>query len=91
MIPMLGLSIILIFLSCAVGMLLSALVGRKHAPLVIAVAGALSSLLMVFASGTVLVTRQSYEVSLWIIDGFGQLSLRLDALSALFLLAAGVV
>jgi len=88
---MVGISMILLLVFCAVGMLSSALTGRKNAPLVIAVAGGVSSLLMVFASATVLVTGQSYVGSLWVIDGFGQFSIRLDALSALFLLAAGVV
>ncbi|MDR5729403.1 MAG: proton-conducting transporter membrane subunit [Terriglobia bacterium] len=40
---------------------------------------------------TVLLSGQSYEASLWTIDGFGQLSLRLDALSAIFLCATGIV
>jgi hydrogenase-4 component B len=37
------------------------------------------------------VTGQNYEASLWTLDGFGRLTLRLDALSAIFLLAAGIV
>ena len=86
-----GASLVLFFLACAGGILLSALSGRKRAPLVIAIVGTLSSLLMVFAAATVLVTGQSYEASLWTLDGFGRLTLRLDALSSIFLLAAGVV
>jgi hydrogenase-4 component B len=46
---------------------------------------------MVLASTTVLVTGQSYEASLWTLDGFGRLTVRLDALSSIFLLAAGIV
>jgi hydrogenase-4 component B len=87
----LGISIIAALISCVVGMLLSALVGRKHALLVIAVLGVVSSLALVFASVTALVAGQSYVVTLWTIDGFGQLSLRVDALSAVFLFAAGIV
>ena len=86
-----GASLVLFFLACAGGILLSALSGRKRAPLVIAIVGTLSSLLMVLASTTVLVTGQSYEASLWTLDGFGRLTLRLDALSSIFLLAAGIV
>ena len=87
----LGISMIAIFLSCAGGMLLSAFAGRRGAPLVIAVVGSISSLLMVFASANVLLTGQSYAATFWAIDGFGQLSLRVDPLSAVFLLAAGIV
>jgi formate hydrogenlyase subunit 3/multisubunit Na+/H+ antiporter MnhD subunit len=86
-----GASLVLFFLTCAGGILLSAFFGRKRAPLVIAIAGTFSSLLMVLASATVLVTGQSYEASLWTLDGFGRLTLRLDALSSIFLLAAGIV
>ena len=86
-----GASLLLSFLASATGILFSALFGRKRAPLVIAIAGTLSSLLMVIASVTVLVTGQSYEASLWTLDGFGRLTIRLDALSSIFLLAAGIV
>ncbi len=86
-----GASLILFFLTCAVGILLSAVCGRKRAPLVIAVVGTLSSLLMVLASATVLLTGRNYEAQLWTLDGLGRLTLRLDALSSIFLLAAGIV
>ena len=86
-----GASLVLFFLTCAGGILLSALSGRKRVPLVIAIAGTLSSLFMVLASATVLVTGQSYEAALWTLEGFGRLTLRLDALSSIFLLAAGIV
>jgi hydrogenase-4 component B len=86
-----GASLVLIFLACAGGILLSALSGRKRAPLVIAIVGALSSLLMLLASATVLLTGRTYEALLWTLDGFGRLTLRLDALSSIFLLAAGIV
>jgi hydrogenase-4 component B len=86
-----GASLVLCFLACAGGMLLTALCGRERAPLIIAVAGTLSSILMVLASATVLVTGQNYEAALWTLDGFGRLTLRLDALSSIFLLAAGIV
>lgn len=86
-----GVSVVLIFLVCAGGILVSALSDRKRAPLVIAIAGTLASLLMVLASTAVLITGQSFEASLWTLDGFGRLALRLDALTAIFLLAAGIV
>ena len=86
-----GTSLILFFLTCAGGILLSALAGRRLTSWVISVAGALASGLMVLASATVLITGQSYESSFWTLDGFGQFTLRLDALSSIFLLTAGIV
>jgi hydrogenase-4 component B len=88
---LLGISMIAIFLSCAGGMLLSPFAGRRGAPLVIAIVGAISSLLMVFASADALLTGQGYGATFWTIDGFGQLSLRVDSLSAVFLFTAGIV
>jgi hydrogenase-4 component B len=87
----LGISIIVVLVSCVAGMLLSAAVGKKYAPMVVAVFGVISSVAFVFASAMALIAGKSYAVTLWNIDGFGQLSLRLDALSAVFLLAAGIV
>lgn len=86
-----GLSIVLFFLVCAAGICLSALSDRRRAPLIIAGAGAIASILMVLASVSVLLTGRSYEAALWTLDGFGRLSLRLDALSSIFLLTAGIV
>ena len=86
-----GVSLVSLFAVCAAGFLLSALLGRQRAPMVIAVAGTLSSILMVLASAAVLLSSQSYEAALWTLDGFGRFTLRLDALSAIFLLAAGIV
>ena len=91
MVSLTGASLVLCFLACAGGILLTALCGRKRAPLVIAIAGTLGSILMVLASATVLITGQSYEAALWTLDGFGRLTLRLDALNSIFLLAAGIV
>ena len=86
-----GVSLVSLLAVCAAGFLLSAVLGRQRAPLVIAVAGTLSSILMVLASAAVLLSGQSYEAALWTLDGFGRFTVRLDALSAIFLLAAGIV
>ncbi len=91
MVSLTAASLVLFFLVCAVGIFLSALSGPRRAPLVIAIAGAGASVLMVLASATVLLTGQSYGAALWTLDGLGQLTLRLDALSSIFLLTAGIV
>jgi hydrogenase-4 component B len=86
-----GVSLVLILAVCATGILLSALAGRKGAPRVVAIAGTLSSLLMVLTAAIVLATGQTYQAVLWTLDGVGRLTLRLDPLSSIFLLAAGIV
>ena len=84
-------SLVLFFFSCACGLLLSALVDRRHSGYVVAVAGTLSSFFMMLASAAVLVTGRSFETSLWVLQGWGPFTLRLDALAAVFLFAAGIV
>jgi hydrogenase-4 component B len=86
-----GLWLALIFATCAAGILLSALANRRRAPLVIAIVGALASIFIVLASATVLLTGQNYSASLWMLDGFGQFTLRIDPLSSVFLAVAGIV
>ena len=83
--------LILLFLACAGGILLAGVSGRKGAPVVVAVAGTSVSVLMIVASAIVLASGQIFEASLWSIDGFGSLTLRLDALSSIFLLTSGIV
>ena len=86
-----GTLLLLLFLSCAAGILLSALFGRREAPLIVAVMGALASLFMILAAATVLSTGKTYAVTLWTLQGFGPLTLRLDALSSIFLVTTGIV
>ena len=81
----------LVFVTCALGIAASALVSRTKVAGVVAVAGAFSSLLMMLAAGAVLVSGQSFEASLWMLQGWGRFTLRLDALSSIFLFAAGIV
>ncbi len=86
-----GLSLGTIFVVCAGGVLFSALLGRKHIPAVLAVAGAFSAILMALTSATVLLARQPFEVGLWTLDGFGRFTIHLDPLSSIFLFVSGVV
>ena len=86
-----AMALALVFLICACGIVASALVRRTGIPWLVAVAGALSSLLMMLAAGAVLISGHSFDASLWVLEGWGRLTLRLDALSSIFLSAAGVV
>jgi hydrogenase-4 component B len=88
--PIVGTLLLLTFATCMVGLLMSATT-RSRAPLMIAVFGVLASLCMIGAGSAVLISGQSFEAQLWTIDGFGRLSLQLDALSSIFLVVAGIV
>jgi hydrogenase-4 component B len=83
--------LIAIFVVCAAGVFLSALLGRKRVRFVLAIAGALSAILMVLTSASVLVMGQPFEAALWTLDGFGRFSIHIDSVSSIFLLITGVV
>ncbi len=86
-----GSSLVAIFVVCAAGAFFSALFGRKQVPLVLAIAGALSAILMVLASATVLLTGRPFDAALWTLDRFGRFTIHLDPLASIFLLVSGVV
>ncbi|MGB8885930.1 MAG: proton-conducting transporter membrane subunit [Candidatus Korobacteraceae bacterium] len=86
-----GASLLLFLITCASGMLASALFSRRQSLLAIAAVGSVSSILIMFAASMVLVSGRSIEAGLWVLQGFGQLTLRLDFLSSIFLLTAGIV
>ena len=60
-------------------------------PFVIAWFGTLCSILLMVAAGARLAGRQDFHLDLWTLNGWGSLSLHVDALSAIFLFTAGLV
>lgn len=86
-----GLLIALFMALCGAGIVLVAIVPQKRAPLALAFAGTLSSLAVIAASGWVLMTGSVFVMRLWSVPSFGTLILRIDRLSALFILIAGLV
>lgn len=86
-----GSVLLLFYVLCATGLLLSALFRGKYAPVVIAWFGTLCSLALMTAAGLRIASGTDFQLNLWILNGFGSLSLHLDALSAIFLFAAGLV
>jgi hydrogenase-4 component B len=86
-----GAALLLFFIFCAVGLVLSALVSSRYAPLIIAWQGTLCSMLLMAAAVVRLIGGQDFDLALWTLNGWGSLSLHLDALSAVFLFTAGVV
>jgi hydrogenase-4 component B len=86
-----GGALLLFFIFCAVGLILSALVSSKYAALIIAWQGSICSILLMLAAVARLIGGQDFHQDLWTLNGWGSLSFHVDALSAVFLFAAGLV
>jgi len=86
-----GAALLLFFIVCATALALSAVARDEVAAIVIGWQGALCSILLMVAGISQLVDGQDFSLTLWTLDGLGQLSLHLDALSAIFLSATGLV
>jgi hydrogenase-4 component B len=86
-----GAALLLFFVFCAAALILSAAVRDEIAAMVVGWQGALCSILLMVAGAARLATGQDFSLMLWTIGGLGRLSLHLDALSAVFLFAAGLV
>ena len=84
-------SLILFFILCALGIVLSAALGGRGPLRVVAILSTLCALLIMLASALVLARGQSPEFQLWNLQGFGSLSFRVDSLSAVFLFMCGFV
>ena len=88
---MAGAALLLFFALCGAALVLSAIVRDEIAAIVVGWQGAICSILLMVAGAARLAAGQDFTISFWTLDGFGQLSLRIDALSAIFLFAAGLV
>jgi hydrogenase-4 component B len=86
-----GGALVLFFAFCGGGLVLSAVVVGRYAPRVLLGFSAICSGLMMIAAGIALGGGRAFSATLWRLDGFGSLSIRLDMLSAIFLFAAGLV
>ena len=80
-----GAALLLFFALCATGLILSSLFRGKYASLAIAWFGTLCSIVLMAAAGLRLAAGVDFHLNLWTLNGFGTLSLHLDALSAIFL------
>ena len=86
-----GGALLLFFILCASGLILSSILRGAYAAVVIAWFGTLCSVLLMLAAVARLATGQDFDLSLWTLNGWGSLSLHVDALSAIFLFTAGLV
>jgi hydrogenase-4 component B len=83
--------IIVFFAACGTGILLSLGVRPAHQGIVLAWLGALAAVAAVAAGAEVLLTGVIFTRPLWSLSGLTTLTLRLDPLSAAFVLVAGLV
>ena len=81
----------LFFASCAIGAVCAVATPPRQISIVLAVIGTFSSALILAAATLLLVGDNPFRIELWYVLGLGRLVLSADRLSALFLLAAGLV
>ena len=86
-----GASLIVFFVLCGAGIVLSAIVPERWSPRMLAGIGALASLAILWAAAEVLFAGGRFEASLWSLPTFGTLRLALDRLAAIFLGVTGLV
>ena len=84
-------ALLLFFVLCAAALILSSMLRGMLAAIVIAWFGTLCSILLMLAAVARLAGGQDFHLDLWTLNGWGALSLNVDALSAVFLFAAGLV
>ncbi len=86
-----GGALLLFFVLCAAGLLLASTLRGRQATLVIAWLGSICSILLMLAAVARLAGGEDFHLDLWVLSGWGLLSLHVDALSAVFLFATGLV
>lgn len=86
---MAGNALLLFFAACILAIFVSAFAPMSR--FVMRWFGSLCSISMMIAAVARLVTGQDFHFDLWTLNGFGSLSLHLDALSAIFLCVTGLV
>ena len=83
--------LLIFFILCGIGMLLSLVAKRAWLSTIITWAGSLAAICLVLAAADVLTTGQTFALPLWSLPGLTTLSISLDALSGVFLGITGLV
>jgi hydrogenase-4 component B len=86
-----GGALVLFFVLCGGGLVFSAGTRGRHTMRVLVGFSTICSVLMMIAACMALAGSHNFEAGLWRLDGLGSFSVRLDMLSAIFLLTAGLV
>ena len=82
---------IVFFAACGAGILISLVVRPAHQGMVLVCLGCLSAVAAVAAGAQILLSGEVFTQSLWSLPGLTTLTLRLDQLSAAFVLVTGLV
>ncbi len=83
--------IVIIFATCGAGMLISLMVRPAHQGIVVACLGCTCAAAAAAAGTRVLLSGEPFTQALWSLPGLTTLTLRLDPLSAAFVLVTGLV
>jgi hydrogenase-4 component B len=83
--------VIVFFAACGAGILISPAVRPVHQGVVLACLGCISAVVAVAAGAHILLSGEVFTQSLWSLPGLTTLTLRLDKLSAAFMLVTGLV
>lgn len=85
-------SLLALFLAlCAGGVVLACVLPERRQPAALAWIASTAAIVVIVASGEVLLAGQVFEMKLWPLLSLGTLSLAMDRLSALFVLVVGLV
>jgi hydrogenase-4 component B len=76
---------------CGMGVILSTLFPDRKNPLILAWVGSLAAIMILAASGKVLLSGRLWQTELWTLPSLGSLVLRMDRLSAFFIFVTGLV
>lgn len=91
MVTWMGGALLLFFIVCGAALILAALFRNRYGSLIIGWFGAACSILLIIAAIARFAAGQDFHCDLWALNGFGPLSVHLDALSAVFLFVTGLV
>ena len=83
--------LLIFFIICMAGPAIGAFCPERKNPLIIAITGAVSSLILLWMSGNLLLSGRSLTLPLWYLAPFGRLVIEADRLSALLLFICGLV
>ena len=83
--------ILFYFLMCVLGMIFGLVSYERRNPLILSIIGSAASLILLWASGGILLSGRTFNAPLWFVAPFGRLFITIDRLSALFLFVTGLV
>jgi hydrogenase-4 component B len=81
----------LFLILCAAGVVLAGILPRRQNQVALAWIGSLSALAILFVSGNVLLSGHVWQLELWNLLSLGNMILKMDRLSALFVFITGLV